>query len=97
MTGDINTGSCSPEDDGKLIDYAAMQYSSDGADGEITYTMDITPVVDMLAGGEEEEAKLVLRMVKESVVCADSVVICGGVSLTGAPKLTLTYDSSYGT
>ena len=97
VTGDINTGSCSPEDDGKLIDYAAMQYSSDGADGEITYTMDITPVVDMLAGGEEEEAKLVLRMVKESVVCADSVVICGGVSLTGAPKLTLTYDSSYGT
>ncbi len=97
VTGDINTGSCNPDDDGKLIDYAAMQYSAESTDGEITYTMDITSVADMLAGGEAETANLVLRMVKESVVCADSVVLYGAAGQTGAPTLTLTYDTSYGT
>ncbi len=97
VTGNIRTGTCTPAQDSKLIDFAKMQIGH-CEDGEvISYTFDVTTLVDQVNKGETGVKNLVLKMVDEDSECDNSVTLYGGTYAGEfAPQLVMTYESSYG-
>ena len=97
VTDGIYTGACTPINDSNLIDYARMK-TGHTEDGEvISYTFDITSLADMINKNESYSPRLVLKMLDESVDSQNSITVYGS-SYGGdyAPKILITYESSYG-
>ena len=97
VTDEICTGACTPIDDSNLIDYARMRMGH-CEDGEvISYTFDITTLVDKINKNESYYPQLVLKMLDESITSQNNITLYGS-SYGGdyAPKIVITYESSYG-
>ena len=62
----------------------------------VSYTFDVTTLVDLVNKGEIGVKNLVLKMIQETSECDNSIVLYG-CSYNGiyAPKLIITYESSY--
>ena len=89
----IITGTCTPVASSDLIDYDTMRSGSSG----ISYSFDITKLLDSVNKGEISFTNLVLKMLDETSSCNNKVVLYGS-SYPGimTPKLIVTYESSYG-
>ena len=97
VNDEICTGACTPIDDSNLIDYARMRMGH-CEDGEvISYTFDITTLIDKINKNESYYPQLVLKLLDESITSQNNITIYGS-SYGGdyAPKLVITYESSYG-
>lgn len=97
VTDEICTGACTPIDDSNLIDYARMRMGH-CEDGEvISYIFDITTLVDKINKNESYHPQLVLKMLDESITSQSNITLYGS-SYGGeyAPKIIITYESSYG-
>ncbi|MGM9682677.1 MAG: hypothetical protein ACI3XQ_03675, partial [Eubacteriales bacterium] len=97
VTDEICTGACTPIDDSNLIDFARMRMGH-CEDGEvISYTFDITTLVDKINKNESYYPKLVIKMLDESITSQNNITLYGS-SYGGdyAPKIVITYESSYG-
>ena len=97
MTGEICTGTCTPYHDSSLIDFAKMRIGH-CEDGEIvSYTFDVTTLLDQVSKGEVGVKNLVLKMIDETSECDNSIMLYGSAySGTYAPQFIVTYESSYG-
>ncbi|MFR1517684.1 MAG: RHS repeat-associated core domain-containing protein [Clostridia bacterium] len=97
VTDSIVTGTCTPVASSDLIDYDTMK-TGHCEDGEvISYTFDITKLLDAVNKGETSYANLVLKMLDETSSCNDKIVLYGSsYGGTYAPQLVVTYESSYG-
>ncbi len=95
VTGDISIGQCTPSYDYNLLDYAEVQ-SSD-TEGAVSYTFDVTALVDKINKGESNYQKLVLQMITE-VKDYDNYVRLYGSDYGGsyAPQFSITYEPTYG-
>lgn len=97
VTDEICTGACTPIHDVNLIDYARMRMGH-CEDGEvISYTFDITTLVDQINKNESYHPQLVLKLLDESITSQNNITLYG--SAYGgdyAPKIVITYESSYG-
>ena len=97
VNDEICTGACTPIDDSNLIDYARMRMGH-CEDGEvISYTFDITTLVDKINKNESYYPQLVLKLLDESITSQNNITLYGS-SYGGdyTPKLVITYESSYG-
>lgn len=97
VNDEICAGACTPIDDANLIDYARMRMGH-CEDGEvISYTFDITTLVDKINKNESYYPKLVFKLLDESITSQNNITLYGS-SYGGdyAPKLVITYESSYG-
>lgn len=97
VTDNIVTGSCTPVMSSDLIDYDSMK-TGHCEDGEvISYCFDITKLVDAANKGETSYANLVMKMLDETSIYNDKIVLYGS-SYSGsyAPQLVVTYESGYG-
>ncbi|MBR4016260.1 MAG: RHS repeat protein, partial [Oscillospiraceae bacterium] len=97
VTDMIVAGNCTPNHNTDLIDFAKMRVGH-CEDGEvISYTFDVTTLVDQFNKGEAGLQNLVLKMIDENPVCDNSVMLFG-CSSGGiyAPQFIITYESSYG-
>ena len=93
----ILTGYCTPNDDGKLLDYAVMQSSEADCGDVVSYTFDVTALVDKINKGESYYPRLVLRMMNESNYGNNHISIYGSAQGGSyAPQLAITYEATYG-
>ena len=97
VNSDICTGACTPIDDADLIDYARMNMEEDTKGKIVSYTFDITTLVDKINKNESYLPHLVLKMLDESIVAKNNITLYGS-SYGGeyVPKIVITYESSYG-
>lgn len=96
VTGEICTGNCTPVNDADILDFERMK-AGHCEDGEvISYTFDVTALVDRLSKGEASYAGLVMRMIDETNSCRNNVTLYGSANASYAPTLCITYESSYG-
>ncbi len=93
VTNGIQKGDCTPYHNALPIDYLKMKKGINE-----TYTFDITSIYDSMNKGETSYPNLVLKMMDEEAVSqyGDTVVIRGCNDSAYPPKLTITYESSYG-
>lgn len=96
MTEDFSTGTCTPADSADLIDFERMKVGH-CEDGEvISYTFDVTALLDAVNKGESAYANLVLKLLDETDSCSNYVSLYGSSYSAYAPQLAITYESSYG-
>ena len=97
VTGGIHTGTYTPTDDFNLIDYARMRKGYTDNNEVISYTFDITSLVDKIDKNESYSPQLVLKMLDESITTQNCITLYGS-SYGGdyTPKIIITYESSYG-
>lgn len=96
VTDYLSTGNCNPAETGGLIDYARMQTGHYQNGEEVSYTFDITTLADQTNRGEITNLRLVLRLMNESIEAQNNIVLYGASDSGYAPKIVLTYESSYG-
>ena len=97
VTDEIYRGNCTPLHDGNLIDFAVMKQGSHETGKVISYSFDITTLVDMFNKGESSSYNLVLKSFDECATVQNNVVLYGSEhSGDCAPQLVITYESNYG-
>ena len=90
----IGTGTCTPYHEPNLIDFAKMQIDNSKM---VSYTFDVTSLVDQVNNGEIGIKNLVLKMIDETAESDNSITLYGSAySGTYAPQFIITYESSYG-
>ena len=97
VTEDICTGNCTPYHNSDLIDFAKMKIGH-CEDGEVvSYTFDVTTLVDQVNKGEVGVKNLVLKMVDETSECDNRIMLYGSTNNgVYAPEFIITYESTYG-
>ena len=97
VTDEVCTGTYTPYHDSNLIDFAKMRIGH-CEDGEIiSYTFDVSTLVDQVNKGEVGIKNLVLKMIDETAECDNSIVLYGSAySGSYAPQFIITYESTYG-
>ena len=97
VNDEITTGAYTPIEDSNLIDYARMRMEDNGNVEIISYTFDITTLVDKINKNESYYPQLVLKMLDESITSQNNITLYGSSSGEDyAPKIVITYESSYG-
>ena len=91
VTGNITTGYCSPQYDETILDYAGIG-TSVKAYSKVVF--DVTNLLDKLYSGETSTANLMLKLMDE--ITTVGITFYGDNYSSYAPKLTVTYESSYG-
>ena len=93
VTEDICTGNCTPIHSTDLIDFVQMKTGSG-----VSYTFDITTLVDKVNKGETGYSNFVLKMLDETNTCNNYVNLYGSAYSTTAykPTISITYENSYG-
>ena len=93
VTDSILTGTCTPVASSDLVDYDTMK-----SGGSVSYSFDITKLLDAANKSETSYANLVLKLMDENTSCSDKIVLCGSSYATTSkkPQLVVTYESSYG-
>ncbi len=89
VTGEINTGSCTPAIKESMLDYVMTTVS-----GNANHSFDITTAFDSMLQGETPYANLMLRAEQEGLTKSCYADIFG-TSAAMAPKLTVTYENGY--
>ena len=93
----ICTGFCTPYNDSNLIDFAKMQIGHCEEGTVVSYSFDVTTLVDKINKGESYYPKLVLKMIDESYETNNYVSLYGSAySGDYAPQFIVTYESTYG-
>ena len=89
----IISGTCTPAASPDLIDYDTIDTRGSG----VTYSFDITKLLDAANKSEISYANLVLKMLDETC-CCNNMSLYGSsyTASTLTPKLIVTYESSYG-
>ena len=94
---DLETGSNTPYNDSSLIDFAKMQSGGCEEDKEVSYTFDITTLVDKAIKDEDTYFNLILKMIDESYESNEYISLYGSAyGGNYAPQLIVTYESTYG-
>ena len=89
-------GGVAPGDDGVLIDYDKMKLSSADDSEKVTYTFDVTKTIDKMLDTGSTRENIVFRMINEdSFGCNAYISLYGYGDARYAPKLKVTYESSY--
>lgn len=97
VTGPISTGICTPVSSSDLMDYEVMKAGDYDCGDRITYTFDITKLVDQLDKNESYYPNLVLKMLDESYQeCNCSMTLFGSDNGELSPQICITYETSYG-
>ena len=92
VTEAITIGENTPSNSSELIDFVQINPNSN-----MSYTFDITALVDRVNKGETALSNLVLKMLNENTVCSNYVKLYGGISFTEQkPSISIIYDNSYG-
>ena len=92
VTGNIAAGNCTPAFDELPLDYEMMR------SGSTEYTFDVTALVDEQNRTGASRFGLLLKLTDESCQGAADMVWYGGTSSAAyVPKLTVSYESSFGT
>ncbi len=94
VTGEIVNGTCTPAMEALPVAIAAARASSSKNDG-ISYTLDITKLINKLRGQGKTETSLLLKTVTETGRRSDFVCIFG-MNEEDAPTLRLTYEAGLG-
>ncbi len=89
VTENIREGNYTPTHFSDLIDYAMMQ-----SEKEAAYSFDITSIVDKVNKGEAAAANLVLKMLDETNVC-NNYMVMNGSSSAYYPEISITYENTY--
>ena len=95
VLGNIFKGSCTPQHADKLMDYETMKVGHCEDREVISYSFDITSVVDAVHASGSTEVKLVLKALDETDTCS-WVLLYGSNYGTYVPQITMTYESTYG-
>lgn len=95
VTEAISTGKCTPAHSSDLLDYAKMKTGQLENGAIISYTFDVTTLIDRICKGETTSQNLVLKMLDESGKCCSNVKLYGSTNTSNTPTLCITYDSSY--
>ena len=93
---DIVIGECTPVNSDDLLDYARMQTEVGENEDIVSYTFDITSLLDAVLRGETSYRNLVLKMLDESDMCQNSVTLYGSTDNSYAPQISVTYDPNVG-
>ena len=97
VTENLHIGKCDPHYNPELIDFAKMRIGHHDANGNVvSYTFDITTLLDQMNKGEVDVANLVLKMMGETSVCNNCVMLRGSTQNDCAPQIVVTYESTYG-
>ncbi|MBE5922136.1 MAG: hypothetical protein E7269_05230, partial [Lachnospiraceae bacterium] len=98
VTGEITSGTCTPAMEEELIDFERMKpsFCEDEESGMVLYAFDITKFMDKIYKGEADYTGLVLKLVDESVTTENSINLYGTNFSAYVPKISITYESSYG-
>lgn len=94
----ISAGICTLDDDADLIDCAGIRMDPCEGDEMVSYTFDVTTLVDQVNKGDASVKNLVLKMIDETPDRSKNIVLYGSGfnSTTCVPRLIVTYESSYG-
>ena len=92
VTEHIEDGTLTPAHNDNFIDYAKMQSGS-----SITYTFDITTLMDQAIKVDISTASLVLKALDEATTANNSICICGHnhSDIDLIPQIIITYESNY--
>ena len=99
VTDNLSIGNCNPTHSANLIDFAKIRTGHDEDDEVISYTFDVTTLMDQVNKGEEDIKDLVLKMLDENPACNNSITLCGSAYAEDdryVPQLVVTYESTYG-
>ena len=97
VNDEICTGFCTPYNDSNLVDFAKMQIGHCEEGTVVSYSFDVTTLVDKINKGESYYPKLVLKMIDESYETNNYVSLYGSAySGDYAPQFIVTYESTYG-
>lgn len=93
VTEDICIGNYTPIHSSNLIDFVQMKTGVD-----VSYTFDITTLVDKINKGEMGHSNFVLKMLDEDNICNNYVNLYGCAYSTTAykPTISITYENTYG-
>ena len=93
VTEDIYIGNYTPIHSSNLIDFVQMKTG-----GGVSYTFDITTLVDKINKGETGYSNFVLKMLDEDNICNNYVNLYGCAYSTTAykPTISITYENTYG-
>lgn len=107
QVGPISFGACEPVQIGDLIDFAKMRSlqktetegeTESETEGEtvVTYTFDITKLLDAVNKGESASTNLVVKMLDECDETENGIELFGATDATNGPKISVNYESSFG-
>ena len=96
VNDDICTGNCTPYNDSNLIDFQRIKTGGYNNGENVSYTFDITQLLDKINKNESYSPNLVLKMLDETVNANDNITIYGSSNSSYSPKIVVTYESSYG-
>ena len=93
VTEEIYTGNSTPIHSADLIDFVQMKTGSD-----VSYSFDITTLVDQVNKGETGYSNFVLKMLDETNACNNYVTLYGSAysATSYKPTISITYENSYG-
>lgn len=87
VTEDICTGNCTPIHSTDLIDFVQMKTGN-----SVSYTFDITTLVDKVNKGETGYSNFVLKMLDETNTCNNYVTLYGSAYATTTYKPTISIN-----
>ena len=96
VTSNLITGCCTPSHDDSLIDYAKMKVGHLEEGQVISYTFDVTKLIDEINKGESCSSRLMIKMMEENQNTNRHITLYGSTSGTYSPKLYITYQANYG-
>ncbi len=96
VTDTIQTGSYTPGGDSKLIDFARIRYGKHVSQEPISYSFDITTLIDEINKNESNNSQLVLKLLNEGLTSSQNTTLYSSSSGDYAPEIIITYESSYG-
>ena len=97
VLGDLSVGVCHPQRNTNLIDYVGTQPGNRESGAEVSYTFDITNMLDQMAAGETTATRMVLKHTGDELDHVNYVTLYGDSYGEGyEPEFLITYESSYG-
>lgn len=97
VTEPICIGNCTPVSNSDLIDYEVMKAGDYECGDVVTYSFDITKLIDQLNKNEVYYPNLMLKMLDESSQdCNSSITLFGSDNGDLSPQICITYESNYG-
>ncbi len=97
VDSNIYTGQCTPSNSSNLIDYAVIRKQQEDVIKPVSYSFDVTNLIDNTRELGSDTQKLVLKMTDEAKAGSSSNVTIYGTGYSQyAPQFVVTYESTYG-
>ena len=94
VTQDISTGSATPAQDARLLDFAVIHGTDSNSAEPQSYRFDITRLADMVNRGESAYRNLAVEM-PDAPDGDCNITLYGGTDATYAPAIYVTYEPGY--